>query len=279
MFNTCDFPVLVSEVSRVAQEAGARILDIYERGFDVYTKSDGSPLTTADRASHDFIINELTNLDGEAPVLSEESAEECYRGRRGWKQFWLVDPIDGTREFVKRNGEFTVNIALVADRRPVLGVVHTPIKGLTHWAFEGGAAYCANGCGQPKIIRAREYHGGPAKVVASRSHARESLARFLARLERQEGGYHITNMGSALKICLIAEGRGDVYPRLGPTYEWDTAAAQCVLESAGGKLTDCTGAPLRYNKKSLLNPWFVAIGAGDYDWYGLFDVFEGAPGE
>ncbi len=279
MINPRDFPVVASEVSRIAHAAGARILDIYERGFEVYTKSDGSPLTTADRASHEYIVEQLSVIDSEVPVLSEESAEDSYSGRRNWKQFWLVDPIDGTREFVKRNGEFTVNIALIDERRPVLGVVHTPVKGLTHWAHDGGPARRGNGRAQTRIIRAREYHGGPAKVVASRSHARDSLIRFLHRLKQREGGYDVTNMGSALKICLIAEGRGDVYPRLGPTYEWDTAAAQCVLEAAGGKLTDCSGASLRYNKKSLLNPWFVATGAGDYDWYGLFEGITGASAE
>jgi len=265
---------LIPEVTRIAQQAGERILDIYTRGFEVHTKTDGSPLTTADRASHDLIIQELTALDESIPVLSEESAAQDHSSRASWRQFWLVDPLDGTREFVKRNGEFTVNIAMVGGQTAVLGVVHTPVQGVTHWSYAGGAAYrCLRG-GLTETIRAKAYHGGPANVVASRSHARDSLARFLSRLKEREGRYDTISMGSALKICLVAEGRGDVYPRLGPTYEWDTAAAQCVLESAGGRLTDCRGVPLRYNKDTLLNPWFIAMGEGNYDWYSLLDGIE-----
>jgi 3'(2'), 5'-bisphosphate nucleotidase len=274
MFTEKDLVNLIPEVSRIAHRAGERILDIYERGFDVHTKADGTPLTTADRASHEIICRELAGLDGEVPVLSEESAAETSEDRENWRQFWLVDPLDGTREFVKRNGEFTVNIALIENHRPVLGVVHTPVKGLTHWSHAGGAAYRHNGDGEAKSIRVNQYRGGPPQVVASRSHGREALVQFLTRLKKREGGYDTISMGSALKICIVAEGRGDVYPRLGPTYEWDTAAAQCVLESAGGKLTDCRGVALRYNKKSLLNPWFIASGSGDYDWYSLLEGIE-----
>jgi 3'(2'), 5'-bisphosphate nucleotidase len=277
MLTEKDLVNLIPEVSQIARQAGEQILDIYERGFDVHTKVDGTPLTTADRASHEIICRELAVLDGNLPVLSEESASESHSGREGWRQFWLVDPLDGTREFVKRNGEFTVNIALIDGNRPVLGVVHTPVKGLTYWAHAGGSAYRYSADGETHSIQVRQYHGGPPQVVASRSHARESLTQFLQRLEEREGGYDTISMGSALKICIVAEGRGDVYPRLGPTYEWDTAAAQCVIESAGGKLTDCHGVPLRYNKSSLLNPWFVASGSGDYDWYGLLEGIEDTP--
>ncbi len=262
---------LVKEVVRIARQAGACIVEIYQRGFNVDTKIDGSPLTTADRASHELITEQLSGLDASTPVLSEESSSSDQVDRMSWRRYWLVDPLDGTREFVKRNGEFTVNIALIEGRRPVLGVVHTPVKGLTHWSCAGGSAFReADGSG-PEPIHAREYHGGPPVVAASRSHARGTLQRFLNRVEQREGGYRMLSMGSALKICLIAEGRGDVYPRLGPTYEWDTAAAQCVLESAGGKLTDLQRTPFRYNKDSLLNPWFVASGIGSYDWCSLLE--------
>ncbi len=277
MFTEKDLITLIPEVSRIARQAGERILDIYERGFDVHTKTDGTPLTTADRASHEIICRELAVLEGNIPVLSEESASENHSGRERWRQFWLVDPLDGTREFVKRNGEFTVNIALIDGHRPVLGVVHTPVKGLTHWSHEGGPAYRYSGDGEAQSIQVTQYHGGPVRVVASRSHGRDALVQFLLRLKEREGGYESVSMGSALKICIVAEGRGDVYPRLGPTYEWDTAAAQCVLESAGGKLTDCQGVPLCYNKKSLLNPWFIASGSGDYDWYSLLEGIEETP--
>ncbi len=277
MFTEKDLINLIPEVSRIARQAGERILDIYERGFDVHTKTDGTPLTTADRASHEIICRELPVLDGNLPVLSEESASADHSGRQGWRQFWLVDPLDGTREFVKRNGEFTVNIALIDGHRPVLGVVHTPVKGLTHWSHAGGPAYRYSGDGEAQSIQVKQFHGGSPQVVASRSHGRDALAQFLSRLKEREGGYDTISMGSALKICIVAEGRGDVYPRLGPTYEWDTAAAQCVLESAGGKLTDRQGVPLRYNKNSLLNPWFIASGSGDYDWYSLLEGIEETP--
>ncbi len=277
MFTEQDLANLIPEVARIARQAGERILDIYEHGFEVHTKTDGTPLTTADRASHELVCRELAVLDGNMPVLSEESAADNYSGREGWRQFWLVDPLDGTREFVKRNGEFTVNIALIDGHRPVLGVVHTPVKGLTHWSHTGAPAYRCSGDDEAQRIQVAQYRGGPPQVVASRSHGREALVQFLLRLREREGGYDTISMGSALKICIVAEGRGDVYPRLGPTYEWDSAAAQCVLESAGGKLTDRRGVPLRYNKKSLLNPWFIASGSGDYDWYSLLDGIEETP--
>ncbi len=269
-----DLPRLATEVVAIAQRAGRVILDIYDAGFDVYTKTDGSPLTTADRNAHELIVAALTKLDPRLPVLSEESAEVAHSVRAGWEAFWLVDPLDGTKEFVKRNGEFTVNIALIVGDKPVLGVVHTPVRDLTHWGHRGGGARRVEGDSPAQTIAAREYRGGHATVVASRSHGRAKVETFLHRLRDAEGPYDVLSMGSALKICLVAEGRADVYPRLGPTYEWDTAAAHCVLDEAGGALTDCAGAPLRYNKPSLVNPWFVARGRGGYDWYRLLSGLE-----
>ncbi|MDH3689691.1 MAG: 3'(2'),5'-bisphosphate nucleotidase CysQ, partial [Gammaproteobacteria bacterium] len=256
----------MESVIELAGQAGDRILEIYDSEFEVEQKADQSPLTLADKAAHDLIVSRLREITPELPVLSEEGAGIEYAERARWQRYWLIDPLDGTREFVNRNGEFTVNIGLIEGDAPVMGVVHTPVKGIHHWAVQGHGAYRRNSDGVDHKIEVRPYHGGRAKVVASRSHARGSaLAEFTTRLEQREGPYDTINMGSALKLCLIAEGAGDVYPRLGPTSEWDTAAAQCVVEEAGGQVTDCKGSRLVYNKPSLLNPWFIVSG-NSYGW-------------
>jgi 3'(2'), 5'-bisphosphate nucleotidase len=264
-----DLAGLCGAVAALARRAGAEILRVYSGAFAVQTKADGSPLTQADRASHDTIVAGLAALTPGVPVVSEESSAAAFEERRGWPHFWLVDPLDGTREFVKRNGEFTVNIALIAGTEPVLGVVHTPVWNLTHYAAAGTGAFRAQGEAVPEPLRVRDYRGGPATVVASRSHGSAAVAEFLARLKAAQGDYTTLELGSALKVCLVAEGAADVYPRLGPTWEWDTAAAQCVLEVAGGRLHDLEGRRLRCNTPTLLNPWFIASGAGDYDWLAL----------
>lgn len=250
----------------IARQAGEKILEVYDRGFDVDTKTDGSPVTTADRLAHDLIVARLAELDPDIPVLSEESAADSFQQRRGWTHYWLIDPLDGTKEFISRRGEFTVNIALVSESRPVLGVVHTPVQQLTHWAWVGGSAFRQQGPGIQQAIVTREHAGDQPVVVASRSHGRGNLEKFLAGVEQKYGGYELASMGSALKICVVAEGKADVYPRLGPTSEWDTAAAHCVLDVAGGSIRDPQGRPLRYNKESILNPWFIASGGGSEDW-------------
>lgn len=258
-------------VLAIAAEAGRRILDVYERQFDVSRKDDGSPLTDADRAAHELIVTRLTQLTPGIPVLSEESAKIEYAERAGWARFWLVDPLDGTKEFVNRNGEFTVNIALVEAGAPVLGVVVVPVTAVAYLAVRGQGAWKEQGGCDRKPIHVRAYRGGRATVVASRSHRGEALDRFLERLHAREGEYATTSMGSSLKLCLVAEGEADIYPRLGLTSEWDTAAAQCVVESAGGRVTDIDGKPLRYNKPDILNPWFLATGGGNHDWRAYLD--------
>jgi 3'(2'), 5'-bisphosphate nucleotidase len=246
----------------IAEEAGRRILTIYGRDFSVDEKQDGSPLTEADQAAHSLIVESLIKLARDIPVLSEESAEISYEERAAWARFWLVDPLDGTKEFINRNGEFTVNIALIEGSMPVLGVVHVPVAKITYYACLGGGAFKQREGKAPTPIRARSFGGGKPMVAASRSHAGDQLAVFLKNI----GDHDVVSMGSALKLCLVAEGAADVYPRLGPTMEWDTAAAQCVVEQAGGRVTDLSGAPLTYNKKSLLNSWFLVGGRDDYDW-------------
>jgi len=259
-FNPCDH---LEAVCEIAHAAGRRILDVYEREFKVEHKEDHSPLTEADRTAHEIITTRLAALTPDVPVLTEESAVVDYDTRAGWKRFWLVDPLDGTKEFINRNGEFTVNIALIQGNRPVLGVVYVPVPALTYYACAGQGAFKHKGECAVQPARVRRFDGGKPIVVASRSHAGRETEAFLKNL----GEHDIVSMGSALKLCLVAEGAADVYPRLGPTMEWDTAAAQCVVEAAGGRVTDLNRRPLVYNKPSLLNPWFLVSGAGDYDWY------------
>jgi 3'(2'), 5'-bisphosphate nucleotidase len=258
-----DIATLLPEVVAIAHAAGRRILEIYATDFTVMDKDDASPLTAADMAAHHAIVDGLTRLTPKVPVLSEESASIPYAERARWQDYWLIDPLDGTREFIKRNGEFTVNIALIHEQVPVLGVVQVPVSGLCYFARAGGGAFrqMPNRVAEP--IHVRRLDAGPVVVAGSRSHRGESLDRFLERL----GPHEIISMGSALKSCLVAEGKADIYPRLGPTSEWDTAAAHCVVVEAGGALTDTQLQPLRYNTKdSLLNPHFLVFGDTSHDW-------------
>ena len=251
------------DVVAVARDAGRAILEVYERDFEVASKEDKSPLTEADLASHRLILDRLRRIDPGIPVLSEESAAVSWEERRSWHRFWLVDPLDGTKEFVKRNGEFTVNIALVEGHHPVLGVVHVPVTDVTYFGDRAGGAFRQSGDGPPVPIRVSSSATGAPRVVGSRSHAGEGLARFLENL----GEHELVSMGSSLKLCLVAEGKADIYPRLGPTSEWDTAAAQAVVESAGGRVTDTSLERLSCNTgESLLNPHFLVFGDVSEDW-------------
>jgi 3'(2'), 5'-bisphosphate nucleotidase len=244
---------MLSEVAGLGKRAGSRILDIYNSdSFDTRLKDDLSPLTSADSASHAIIVTGLKKLMSGVPVLSEESQAVPYDVRKKWDEYWLVDPLDGTKEFIKRNGEFTVNIALVKKNEPVLGFVYAPVSGLSYFAQKGSGAFKKSPEGPiQKIAVQRNFQHG-LKVVASRSHeSRES--GFFEKL----GITEYIRMGSSLKFCLVAEGRAHLYPRFLPTMEWDTAAAQCVAREAGADITDLSGNPLRYNKKDLLNPSFI----------------------
>ena len=253
----------LAAVCDVARDAGRAILDVYEREFTVEEKEDRTPVTAADRAANEIICHKLEALTPGVPVLTEESPAVDFEKRKDWARFWLVDPLDGTKEFISRNGEFTVNIALIDNDRPVLGVVYVPVTGLTYYAAAGQGAFKQRGECAVASIQARRFEGGKPFVVASRSHAGAETEAFLKNL----GEHDIVTMGSALKFCLVAEGTADIYPRLGPTMEWDIAAAQCVVEAAGGSVTDLNRQPMKFNKPSLLNPSFLVCGAGDYDWY------------
>lgn len=261
----CD--AVLDEVVRIAQGAGKKICDIYEQDFDVEQKNNGSPLTQADLAANEHIVKGLKSLGEKYPIVSEELEQTAsYDMRSQWPCYWLVDPLDGTKEFVNRNGEFTVNIALIENGEPVLGVVHVPVSAVTYIGCKGAGAHKIDGSGAVKEIRAGNYQGGTARVVGSRSHASELLKVFADRFAEKEGSVELINMGSSLKLCLVAEGEADIYPRFGPTSEWDTAAAHAVVNAAGGRVTDMQGNDLRYNKRDILNPFFIVRDAGQFDW-------------
>ncbi|MDX1571618.1 MAG: 3'(2'),5'-bisphosphate nucleotidase CysQ [Xanthomonadales bacterium] len=258
-----DLNALIEPVIALTREAADRILAIYNTEFKVEAKADDSPLTKADLASHRTIVAGLSELTPEIPVLSEESSRLPFSERSQWHRYWLVDPLDGTREFVKRNGEFTVNIALIEDHRPTLGVVQVPVTSEVFYAARGHGAFHVGPDGSAQKIHCRDLPEGPLTVAGSRSHPGERLAGYLDAL----GEHELISMGSSLKFCLVAQGKADLYVRLGKTSEWDTAAAQCVVEEAGGQVTDTAMKPLRYNtKESLLNPEFFVFGDSDRDW-------------
>jgi len=252
----------LEKIVSIAEDAGKAILEVYNTDFDVQEKDDKSPLTEADLAAHKLIVAALESLEPKLPVLSEESSSIPYDERSRWSRYWLVDPLDGTREFIKRNGEFTVNIALIESGRPSCGVVHMPVGNVTYFGCVGEGAKKRTDIGTEEIsVEKQRQH--PTRIVGSRSHAGDSLQRFLDNV----GPHEMVSMGSSLKLCLVAEGRADIYPRLGPTSEWDTAAAQAVVEAAGGKVTDLQMNELRYNTKdSLLNPQFLVFGDLREDW-------------
>jgi len=256
---------LIAPLRTLAERAGKAIMEVYDTAFEVEHKEDDSPLTAADRASHDIICAGLAELEPRLPVLSEESPARDLTDRRNWGRYWLVDPLDGTKEFVKRNGEFTVNIALIEDHRAVLGIVRAPALDLEYVGAITTGAWRRQGRGgaEPITTAPAPAPAEPLRVVGSRSHPSGALAAYLEQL----GPHELKPMGSSLKICLVADGQADVYPRLGPTSEWDTAAAQAVLESAGGSMISLDGRELRYNtKESLLNPHFLAVGDSGRDW-------------
>ena len=257
---------LIDPVVALAEEAGRAILKVYASDFDVQSKEDESPLTQADLASHYCIIAGLEALTPGIPIISEESGLPDYDERSSWERYWLIDPLDGTKEFVNRNGEFTVNIALIDNHKSVFGVVHVPVQGKTYLGCAGFGAERRDQDGSKHTIHVSNSSAEPVRVVGSRSHRGASLDAYLNNL----GESDMIPMGSSLKFCVIAEGGADLYPRLGPTSEWDTAAAQAVVEQAGGKVVTLDGKAMKYNAKSdILNPYFFVIGASDKDWLAL----------
>lgn len=258
-----DLQQLLPGVLAIAREAGDRIMAIYNRDFSVQHKKDETPVTEADMAAHAVIDDGLEELAPEYPVLSEESAAIPFEDRARWERYWLVDPLDGTREFIKRNGEFTVNIALIDGHKSILGVVYAPVFSTFYYAAKDLGAFRQENNQPPVAIHVQEKRRDKLIIAGSRSHRGKSLEKFLKNV----GDHEIFGMGSSLKSCLVAEGKADIYPRLGPTSEWDTAAAQCVVEEAGGRITNTRMETLPYNTKdNLLNPHFFVFGDKSVDW-------------
>ncbi|BBN83137.1 3'(2'),5'-bisphosphate nucleotidase CysQ [Pseudoalteromonas sp. A25] len=251
---------LLEEILLLARKAGDAIMPIYAKDFNIEYKADQSPVTDADLAAHKVIVKGLKALTPDLPILSEESANIDWPTRQTWQEYWLVDPIDGTKEFIKKNGEFTVNIALIKNGKPILGVVHAPALNESYLAAEAIGAF--KECGEARIeLKVTEKaNKGTINVVGSRSHPSPDLAAYLEQFDDVE----MVPKGSSLKLCLVAEGQADIYPRLGPTSEWDTGAGHAIAAIAGAKVTQVDGSPLLYNQKeSYLNPYFIVSRLAD----------------
>ncbi len=247
----------INSLLGAAVEASGAIMDIYDsQTGKVYLKDDNSCVTDADRASHDILKKSINKLYPSVPVISEEGEDVAHEERNKWESFWLIDPLDGTKEFISKNGEFTVNIALIKKNVPVFGLVSIPAKGLHYYAVKGKGVYKKEKNKSFSAIKTGKSAGGLTVVARSRSHGSESEDEIISNL----GPVKTVYAGSALKFCLIAEGRADIYIRTGPTMEWDTAAGQCVAEEAGARVCDMEGSMLLYNKQSLLNPGFICAG-------------------
>ena len=278
--DTIQYDKLILTTILAAKRAGLAILDVYDSDFAVEQKEDKSPLTLADKKSNEIIENVLeqtvTVNNSTVPILSEEGKEISYEDRKNWEYFWLVDPLDGTKEFVKRNGEFTVNIALIHKQKPVLGIIYIPVKDVFYFAAKDFGTYkLENSEILTDDLSIKELIDKSQKlpldndsktsitVIGSRSHTSEEFSEFVERLNEKYENVEFISSGSSLKLCLVAEGKADFYPRFGPTMEWDTAAGQAIVEQAEGTVIDTqTNEPLSYNKSNLLNPFFIVSRQG-----------------
>ena len=251
---------MIEEIIRIAQEAGTKILDYYQEDVPVEYKSDDSPLTKADLAAHHHIVGELKALDPEIPIISEESGVPEYAIRKEWNRYWLVDPLDGTKEFIKKNGEFTVNIALIENSIPILGVVYVPAQEICYVGERDNGTIKIHADGKKDVLDTPVFQKpGTARIVVSRSHGDDTTRQKMQSIAIEVS--EEVPSGSSLKFCLVAEGKADLYPRLGPTMEWDTAAADAVYRYS--KKGSPKYSPLTYNKENLLNPYFI-IGINEY---------------
>jgi len=250
---------------QLVAETGQLILSYHHTELAITQKSDHTPVTEADMAAHRFIVKQLARLTPDIPCITEESPAESIRDRRNWTIYWLVDPLDGTREFINGGNDYTVNIALIIDHQPVIGIIHLPVTGETWYAHLGDGAFYSDAKGKLQAIHTRTMPQIPVAAIGYRRH-RGKLYEFLEKL----GPHQTLSHASSLKSCLVASAQADVYPCFGPTSEWDTAAAQCIVEQAGGQLTDLTMQPLQYNMRDTLeNPSFIVIGDPTYDWRSL----------
>lgn len=272
---------LINSIRHIATLAGQQIMTVYKKAgsITVRNKADDSPLTEADTRANELICKQLQQLTPDIPILSEENALIPFAQRQQWQEYWLIDPLDGTKEFIDRNGEFTVNIALIRNGAPVLGVVHVPVSGESWLGVIGLGAWKCGADAVMEHIKTRVFEGdlnhSTLRVVASRRQGSAAIESMLDRLAERFAKVQVHNIGSSLKFCMLAEGRADFYPRLAPTSEWDTAAAQAVLEAAGGKVMTTNFATLRYNgKDNILNPHFLAIGDAHLDWQNVLEMRE-----
>jgi len=278
--DTIQYDKLILTTILAAKRAGEAILEVYDSDFAVEQKDDKSPLTLADKRSHEIIEKILeqtvTVNNSTVPILSEEGKEIPYDERIKWEYFWLVDPLDGTKEFIKRNGEFTVNIALIHKHKPVLGIIYIPVKDVFYFATINFGAYKLENSGiltenlsieelidKSQKLPLNSNDKTTLTVIGSRSHTSEEFTEFVKQLNQKHENVEFISSGSSLKLCLVAEGKADVYPRFGPTMEWDTAAGQAIVEQAKGTVMEAeTNEPLNYNKSNLLNPFFIVSGQG-----------------
>ncbi len=251
----------INDIILIAKKAGVAIMEYYEKNPEVEYKEDNSPLTAADTAAHNIISHGLKEKYSDIPCISEEGSTPSYDERKDWQYFWLVDPLDGTKEFIGRRGDFTVNIALINGDGPVLGVIYVPAKGLLYFASKDGGAWKAEDNGEASRISVRKAASTDGLIaVGSRLHSSKEEEQFLSKFAIKEK----KSYGSSLKLCAVAEGTADIYPRFNPTWEWDTAAGQCIVETAGGTVVDASGRRLTYNKPSLKNENFIVIGQPEY---------------
>lgn len=250
------------EINQVAIEAGKIIRKYFNSTYDIELKDDKSPVTSADLAANDYIEQQLHTLTPDIPRISEESENTSYQERKHWDSFWLIDPLDGTREFIKNRPDFTVNIALVQEQQPILGSIYLPIADQLYFATSDDHAYRQDQSNAPIEITSSKQIPSIPRICGSRYHAGKRMQRFLDAV----GEHELIARGSSIKSCLVADGSADIYPRLGPTWEWDTAAAQCIIVQAGGYLTTLDMNSLCYNKESLLNPSFIAFANKQHDW-------------
>jgi 3'(2'), 5'-bisphosphate nucleotidase len=260
----------LSQLLYLALDAGKAIMEVYETAFSVELKDDRSPLTLADKRSNEILCNGLSKIGG-FPIMSEETKQLPYEERKAWKTFWLVDPLDGTKEFIKRNGEFTVNVALINNNEPVFGIIYVPVTKQFYFAIKGEGAYTFTYAGSDKIpgtydeiitmckrLPVEHSPAGEFNIVASRSHMSPETEAYINEQKTKHSVVNIVSAGSSLKFCLVAEGKADTYPRFGPTMEWDTGAGHIITTETGKKLVRCdTMEPLTYNKENLLNPYFL----------------------
>ena len=262
---------------KIIREAGSAILSVYSdnSNFRIRYKDDYSPITRADRLANRTIVRALKKLPVNFPILSEESEEPPYRERESWTDYWLIDPLDGTKEFIKQNGEFSVNIAHIRNGSPEMGAVHAPVTGVTYLGKKGLGAWRVDRDDVTREIHARRMQNSSSaiKVLTSRNHRNDSLDNLLKDISTKVGDAEVVAMGSSLKICLLAEGKADLYLRQTPTCEWDTAAAHAVLAGSGGEIFDANSQILKYNQKSsLLNPNFFAVADPNFDWGKLLKI-------